>query len=208
MSLIKPVNGHIFVSGITRSGKTYFSGRALAELPYPVVFFNMQDESLPDKFLTVDAKGVTGDQLIGVLRHGVKIDLRMPFTSAANVVIGYICSILMGAGFTDRNPVYLAFDECHLLDGYGLKKAIEIATRGLKRGCRAVFITQRPALADKTLYTQSTDQYIFYLSPSEAAYLKSKGIEYDKIKDDWERLGKYSYIYYDGYTYEARKAVK
>lgn len=210
MSLLKVNNGHTFISGITRSGKTYFGSRAVEQLPYPVVFFNLQDEDLPHKFLTVCADEIDGEQLIDAIRAGVKLDLR--FRSAAsgaeiNNVIGYACRLLMAAGFSEKRPVYLVFDECHLLTGYGLDKAIEVATRGLKRGCRAVFITQRPALANKTLYTQSSDQYIFYLSPSEASYLKSKGIDYDRCLVDWERLGKHSYIHYDGYNYEPMKAI-
>lgn len=210
MSLLKVNNGHVFISGITRSGKTYFGSRAVEELPYPVIFFNLQDEELPKKFITVYHDQIDGEQLLDAVRAGVKIDLRFKHNSMlaeVNNVIGYVSQLLMGGGFSEKKPVYIVYDECHLLDAFGLKKAIEVATRGLKRGCRAVFITQRPALANKTLYTQSADQYIFYLSPSEASYLKSKGIDYDKCKSDWERLGKHSYIHYDGYHYEAMNAI-
>ena len=47
MKLLSQNNGHIFVCGQTRSGKTYFINRALRQLRDPVLFFNIQDEFLP-----------------------------------------------------------------------------------------------------------------------------------------------------------------
>ena len=75
-------------------------------------------------------------------------------------------------------------------------------------GIRCVFITQRPALADKTLYTQATEQYLFYLAPSENQYMKNKGIDYNYCIDTWNKLGKYSYIYYDGFNLVGRSSLK
>ena len=205
---MKVCNSHTFISGITRSGKTYFATNSLADLPYPVIFFNIQEEDLPKKFIKLNAKDIDGVQLMDALRMGCKIDLRLPQSAAqTNNCVGYVLDLLMNAGFSEKNPVYIGLDECQLLAKYGLDMAIAVATRGLKRGCRAVFISQRPAMVHKTLYTQSSEQYIFALAPSERSYLMDKGLDFDKMNQLWEELGKYSYVYFDGRHYEGRRAV-
>lgn len=206
--LLSRQNNHIFISGQTRSGKTYFAGRALAELPGPVVFINLQEEDLPARFLTIKSEKISTDQLIQAVKDGVKIDLRLPFDQQkSNLVTAHIINSCMAAGFSEKRPVYIALDECHLLKDRGLEKAIEAATRGLKRGVRCVFITQRPALSSKTLYTQAAEQYIFYLASSEKEYLRNKGLDYDQCLEHWTNLGQHSYIYYDGFKLEGRKRI-
>lgn len=208
--LLTELNSHVFISGQTRSGKTHFAARALAQLKRPVIFFNIQDEVLPASFMKVNCNDINGKQLVEALKDGNKIDLRFPKamrTPRINTIIGHITHLLMSAGFSEKSPVYIAFDECHILKDEGLDGAIQAATRGLKRGCKCIFITQRPALCNKTLYTQSSEQYIFYIAASEKNYLKSKGLDYEECKSYWEQLGKYSYIYYDGFILEGRRAI-
>ena len=208
MKLLTQRNNHVFVCGQTRSGKTYFIARALEQLNRPVLFFNVQDEDLPPKFMTIKYNEVNMSQLMEALRSGAKIDLRLPLDiEETNTLINFILMKLMGAGYSEESPIYVALDECHLLKNDGKEGSIQAATRGLKRGVRCIFITQRPALCDKTLYTQSAEQYIFYVAASEKEYLKSKGLDYDKCKEEWEKLGKYSYIFYDGFTLEGRKGI-
>lgn len=207
-TLLTQNNNHVFVSGQTRSGKTYWTARALEQLSRPVVFFNLQEEALPRKFITIDYKDITGPQLVESLRKRMKVDLYLPESvAAANNVMAYVTDLLMKAGFSEQSPVYLAFDECHLLKDRGLELAIQAATRGLKRGVRCIFITQRPALCNKTLYTQSAEQVLFYLASSEKEYLRNKGLDYDECQAEWEKLGKYSYLYYDGFKLEGRMAI-
>ncbi len=207
-SLLSQGNNHIFVSGQTRSGKTYWTARALSQLQRPVVFFNLQEEDLPKRFITIDQAEITGPELLELIRKGAKIDLRLPAgMAAANNVMGHVIDLFMQAGFSERQPVYVALDECHLLKDRGLEMAIQAATRGLKRGIRCIFITQRPALCSKTLYTQSAEQILFYLASSEKEYLRNKGLDYEHCREQWERLGKYSYLYYDGFNLEGRRAI-
>jgi DNA helicase HerA-like ATPase len=208
MFLMTRNNSHVFISGQTRSGKTFFAGKALEQIPDPVLFVNLQEEDLPDRFIEGKAEDLNTGQLLDLLKHGAKIDLRLPFNGAqANNIIGHLISKLMAAKFSESRPVYVALDEAHLLKDRGLDKAIEAATRGLKRGVRCVFITQRPALCSKTLYTQSSEQYIFYLASSEKEYLRNKGLDYDTCLSHWEKNGQYSYIYYDGFVLEGRPKV-
>lgn len=207
--MLRPSNNHVFIAGITRSGKTYFAINSAAKLPGPVLFFNIQEEDTPTPFITVLADHTDEKQLIGQLRNGRKIDLRFGDASAAQIgaVMHFLIHKVMTAGFSESRPVYLIIDECHILRDGALEAAIQAATRGLKRGVRCIFITQRPALANKTLYTQSAEQYIFHCSTAEREYLKSKGIDFDFALKTWAKYGKYSYIYTDGFTTEGRQGI-
>lgn len=202
-------NNHIFIAGITRSGKTYFAINSAAALRAPVLFLNIQDEDTPAPFITVYENATNEKQLLAELKKGRKIDLRFGDVSETQIsaVTAFIINSLMTAGFNEYKPIYLILDECHILKAEALGAAIQAATRGLKRGIRCIFITQRPALANKTLYTQSAEQYIFHCSSAEKEYLKSKGIDFDFALKTWAKYGKYSYIYTDGFTTEGRRAI-
>ena len=209
MQLLSRTNSHIFISGQTRSGKTYFAAKALKQLTDPVLFINIQDEQLPG-FLKIRVDKVDYEQLEEVLKAGEKIDLRFPDNMTIkmiNKITGYMLDQLMIAGFNQNKPIYVALDECHTLEGKGLESAIQVATRGLARGVRGVFITQRPALVSKTLYTQATEHYMFYLSPAEKAYFKEKGFDFESCQKLWTKNGQYSYVYFDGKDLIGRRAV-
>lgn len=209
-NIISLGNHHIFVCGITRSGKTYFVKNAIKSIKYPVIFFNIQNEDMPQNYLRANEK-MESAQIFDHLRHGGKIDFR--FSNDCRLadcmkIIGFFIRKLMIAGYTQARPVYIVIDEAHLLKGEALNGAIDASTRGLMRGCRLITITQRPALVNKTIYTQAADQYLFRLATSEASYLKTKGVDYEKCKQLWSENGQYSYIYFDGMTLEGRKAIK
>lgn len=194
-------NNHVFICGITRSGKTYFAKKACSELRAPVLFFNVQDEEMPQNFLTIDPYFDMKDLKRG-LKRGVKFNFVFGKLSKDQImrVIGYVCSELMRSDmFSQDRPVYVVIDEAQILEASALDAAIAISTRGLAKGVRLISITQRPALVNKTIYTQAAEQYIFRLALSEKQYLKNKGIDYDFCLSEWERLGEHSYIFSNGF---------
>lgn len=208
-SLITQQNNHVFICGITRSGKTYFAKEAAKRIKSPVLFFNVQEENLGSPFQDF---GPFDDpaQLRRQLRKGAKIDFRFWDLSGKQIqiVIGFLInSIMRDRDFSENRPIYIIIDEAQILSGPGLEAAIAASTRGLARGVRLICISQRPALVDKTIYTQAQEQYLFRLATSEGQYLKNKGIDYDYCLKTWEELGKYSYIYTDGFTMEGRPAI-
>ena len=209
--LIDHSNNHIFISGMTRSGKTYFAVRALAEVPEGVLFFNLQNAEVTPRYITLSADDVEFSKLVELLRSGAKIDLRFPRywkIKQIMLVIKYVSDEMLKAGFTEQKPIYLMYDECQTLEKEARNAVRLVATRGLYLGCRCVFITQRPALADLTFYTQAAEQYIFQLGKGEREYFKQKGIDYDLCCRIWAEKGKHSYIYTDGWKIEGRKAIK
>jgi DNA helicase HerA-like ATPase len=208
MTLINEGNFHIFGCGLTQSGKSYFFKRAMLEMSAPVIYFNIQGERVPPGFMTVYTDRIEMDQLVESLQDGIKVNL--VFSNVRNgytYVAGHVLNALMESDFDEDNPVYVVLEESHLLKTYSLEIAKYVATAGLKKGVRLICITQRPALCDKTLYTQAFEHYIFFITEADAAYMRGKGIDYDTCKAEWARLGKHSYCYYNGYTLEGRPPI-
>lgn len=208
--LISGGNNHVFISGMTRSGKTYFAIRALEQVPNGVLFLNLQNSEVTRKYNTSRADQIGGEQIISGLRAGEKINLTFPAAWDMRDImatIKYLSEKLLRAGFSDQNSVYIMYDECQTLTKEARKAVQLVATRGLFLGCRCVFITQRPALADLTFYTQAAEQYIFQLGKGEREYFKQKGIDYDKCLELWQQNGAHSYIYTDGFNLEGRKPI-
>ncbi len=208
--LIDHKNNHIFISGMTRSGKTYFAVKALSEVPDGVLFFNLQNAETGRRWIRTDADNITYKQLVKGLKAGEKIDLRFPRSwneTEIMKVIKFLSTKLLTAGFSEKSPIYIMFDECQALTKEARKAVRLTATRGLYLGCRCVFITQRPALADLTFYTQAAEQYIFQLGKGEREYFRQKGIDYDYCLELWAKNGPHSYIYSNGFELEGRKAI-
>lgn len=208
--LIDHKNNHIFISGMTRSGKTYFAVKALSEVPEGVLFINIQNAEVPPKYVTADANEIDLQQIIKGLRSGEKINLVFSRYCTEPVImcaIEYLAKELLRAGFTEQKPIYIMFDECQTLTKEAREAVRLMATRGLYLGCRCVFITQRPALADLTFYTQAAEQYIFQLGKGEREYFRAKGIDYDECLKKWEELGEHSYIYTNGFILEGRPKI-
>lgn len=209
--LLTQQNNHVFICGLTRSGKTYFAKNATAQLPRPVIFFNVQNEQLPKAFLTVNEN----DHLQEIEEHikaGGKVDFRftkkitMPYIMC---IIGFLIRYFMNSGyFTQEKPLYIVIDEAQLLSDEALNAAIDASTRGLSRGIRLVCISQRPALVDKTIYTQAAEHYIFRLQPAEKQYMQNKGVDFEKLQEMWKKFGQYSYVYTDGFIQIGHSAIK
>lgn len=199
--LLTSNNNHVFICGITRSGKTYFAKTATARLKSPVLFFNVQGEKMPAPFLEVNYQNETAD-ILKYIKKGYKLNFVFGNLRLDQIMrcIGFLCDQIMRCGsFSQHKPVYIVIDEAQILEAQALRSAITISTRGLAKGVRLISITQRPALVNKTIYTQAAEQYLFRLAPSEAQYIKNKGIDYDYCLKEWEKLGDYSYIFSNGF---------
>lgn len=202
-------NNHVFVCGLTRSGKSYFIHKALLELKGAALYMNIQGEKVPRGYLAVRSKDIDTSGLIELLSRGYKVNLILDPMRGYKVTAGYILGALMESGvWSENKPIYVALDECHLLKAQSLEGAIMAATAGLKKGVRCIFISQRPAVVNKTLYTQSLEHYIFRLPVAEAGYMQNKGIDYSYCQAEWQKYGEYSYCFYNGYVLEGRRPVR
>lgn len=200
MSLVNDLSNHIFICGITRSGKSTFAQAAMAEKKCGVLYLNIQGEALQGSFLRAYSNLVEFETVLELLRAGAKIDLVLRDTRKAyTITAGYIIDRLMDSEFSEDRPVYVVIDECHLLKGYSLEMARAVSTAGLKKGVRCVWVSQRPALVDKTIVTQASEHYMFQIPQYDFAYLKSKGIDADACAEIWGGNLTRRYAYFNGF---------
>lgn len=195
-------NGHSTVIGITQHGKTFATMQTLKHLDEAVFFFNVQHELCPSGFTKMNGTYPI-DTLIRMLKKGKKVNY-LPNTDVSKMgkELEVITKAIYEAG---EFPFRYVIDEVHLFSMMGLKGALNecrrVATTGLKRGYKGIFLSQRPANMDNTLYTQSTNHIIFALGNNDQSYLKGHGFPIETIVEK-TRNEKYRFVVYDNKTVE------
>jgi hypothetical protein len=173
---------HTTVLGTTRFGKTFSTIKSLDRMENEaVLFFNTgHSEDIPKSWVTFDPSIHEWSQMETLLSANRKINF-IPSTVIEKMEgqLSYIVDKLYNG--TKRN-VRLVIDETHLFKKVALGNIIRVATTGLRWGIRGVFITQRPAKMDNTLYTQSTNHVIFALGLMDYSYLKNNGFPIDELQ--------------------------
>ena len=188
---------HTTVLGITRHGKTYATMKTLEQCKEGVFFFNQQEEKTPSNFIYADSS-VHFEDIYNAIRNKKKINY-VPNTNLeiASRELELIVNRIYEKGHLDCRFVV---DEVHLLNmgdrqKRGLKACIRVATTGLKRGLKGVWITQRGALLDNTLLNQATKHVLFALGNQDLAYLKSNSFPSEEIGSLANE--KYKFVIYD-----------
>ena len=190
-------NEHSTVLGLTRHGKTYAIIKSLDSLKEGVLFINVQRETVSSKFVRADGNNTPG-QIFEQIQKGRKINyLPSDNLEQFSKEIGFLINKLYSYG--DLN-IRIVIDETHLLsqtkNKEGLNGCIRVATTGLRRGYKAVFITQRPAMLHNTLYSQSLNHVLFALGKVDESYLKEKGFPVAEIVEK-TRNEKYHFALFD-----------
>lgn len=186
-------NEHATILGLTQHGKTYGTIKTLDCMKDAILFFNTNHTPLKgSKSKWYDAHGGHDiNQIIYALKQGYKInflpsdDLEGMEKQLAAITNGIYS---MGRNFSFR----FVIDEVHLFKSEGKKALIRLATTGLGRGYKCIFISQRPAMIDNTLLTQSTKHVLFAIGLNDASYLKSNGFPSEEIM---QRTGQEKYIF-------------
>jgi hypothetical protein len=172
---------HSTVLGITRHGKTYATIKSLSRMKNEAVFFyNTQHEKVGKEWTTVDPRYNEWSQVEYLLSKNKKVNW-LPSTKIPDMhkEIEYIVDQLYNG---EMRNVRIAFDEVHLFRKKALEQIQRVATTGLRWGMRGVFISQRPAKVDNTLYTQSTNHVIFALGSADYQYLHGQGFPIDDLQ--------------------------
>lgn len=180
-------NEHCTVLGLTQHGKTYGTIKTLDTIKEPILFFNTNETSLKGiKGKWYDANGSHDmNQLIHALKEGYKVNF-IPSTDIkkAGIQLKYITDEIYNYG---RIPFRFVIDEVHLFWMAGSKPGQEALTRlastGLGRGYKCMFLSQRPAMVNNTLLTQSTKHILFALGLNDESYLKQNGFPVEQIKE-------------------------
>lgn len=171
---------HTVELGITRHGKTWAGIKSLERLNgEAVLFFNTQHEKVGKGWTTVDPSLHEWDQVEALLQKNRKINW-LPSTDLDEMqkeIIFIVKQLYNG----EKRNLRFAIDEVHLFTKEALNQIRRVATTGLRWGIRGVFISQRPAKVDNTLYTQSTNHVIFALGNADYTYLKGQGFPSEEI---------------------------
>lgn len=186
---------HTTVLGITRHGKTYATVKTLEKVKGAVFFWNVQEESVKG-FIKAD-KTNNIEQIQNALKSGKKINyIPSGDLELDSKIFGKLSTLFLQNGVR----CMMVVDEVHLFDmtkdKNGKNACRRLATTGLRRGLPCVFISQRPALIDNTLVTQSTNHILFALGDSDTNYLKNMGLPVEKIKQATGQE-KYIFCHYD-----------
>lgn len=190
-----PLNeGHTVVLGMTRHGKTFATMHTFKRVKEGVLFFNVQHEEVPKEYVRA-TKNDSFDMIDKALKQGMKINY-LPDTDLPTMQneIAYLIQKLYDG--TKRN-IYLIIDECHLMKKGALEQVQRVATTGLRFGIKGVFCSQRGALIDNTLISQSTLYIAFYNNQQDQNYWRQYGFPIDELMG---RINgeKYYFCTYDG----------
>lgn len=189
---IQMYDEHTSIFGLTRHGKTYAIKKSLLKVKEGVLFFNTQLETMPG---FVEASGSNSfEQIDNMLAKGKKINF-LPATDRDKRE-GQLEFLIKSLYDGNKRDIRFVIDEVHLFKKEGLKRAQEIATTGLRFGIKGVFITQRGALIDNTLFSQSNRYIFFAMNPTDSDYFNNKSFPMDDIQ---KRINheKYKFAIYD-----------
>lgn len=202
MSLIDfGANQHTTVVGKSQMGKTFAVHRSAEKVKQGVLFFNAQQIAVSNAW-TKATGADDADMLVKSLRKGHKINF-YPNRENRWKQLKVIVDVLYKASESSILDIYVIADECHLMamsgqkDGKMALNAVkEIATTGLRWGLKGIFISQRMALIDNTLMTQS-NQYVFFRTSMENQYMEAKDFPFDDIQAKVISGGEFNYVVYD-----------
>lgn len=177
-------NEHCTVMGMTQYGKTFATMETIKSLKEGVLFINPQLTKTPKTFIKADKRN-TPSQIWKAVQMGQKVDYH---TSSDLEQISIEVGLLIKSLYDDvrKMDCRIVLDECHLLsmskNKDGLNAGKRLASTGLSRGFKTVFISQRPATVDNSFYTQSTKHILFALGMNDYSYLKGLGFPSEDIK--------------------------
>lgn len=190
-------NEHATVMGMTQYGKTYATLKTLEGMKEGVLFINPQQTKVPKSFIKADMTNSASD-IWRAVKMGQKVNYETSDSlEMISMEVGKLIDKLYEIGKLDCRVV---LDECHLLslskDKSGLNAGKRLASTGLSRGFKTIFISQRPATVDNSFYTQSTKHILFNLGLNDYEYLSQKGFPVKDIKEKTHGK-KYVFVEFD-----------
>lgn len=191
-------NEHGTVIGLTQHGKTYATIKTLENMNEPIFFFNSQHTPVGAGWVEASG-GNTVEQIFYALEKGYRVNF-LPSDEGIDQMSKQLKAIVDELYKRGKMNIRFVVDEVHLFwmtkDAGGKNSLLRLATTGLGRGFKCLFLSQRPAKIDNTLYTQSTKHIIFALGKLDESYLKTNGFPVEEIIS---RTGneKYRFVEFD-----------
>lgn len=200
------IDEHVAVMGRTRHGKTFATTVSAGKHNGAVLFFNTQLERNGLKDFTIFELGKhTLEQFKSLVDRGRKINW-IPPTKPVNrdkQVCALVDFIYEELGET---PLLCIWDETHLYKREAKDQLVRLATTGLRWNHPCVFLTQRPAMMENNLLSQSTRKIIFQLDDVDYSYLKEKGWNIDQLVN--MTSDKYLFVDHDGRNLKGAFKIK
>src|SRR3990167_9819020 len=185
------LDGHIFICGKTRSGKSTLAKVFFAALNGYRIYFNVQrDRSI---YAISDVNCATPAELAdAIIANKKRINYLPPVDDDSAKIHHdaiYRMAIALGEDIANSRSVAelpkiplwctLITDESHIIAPKGSNKdsLSVLISRGLGLGVRSITVTQRPAMISHVPLTQSSHYFIFKVSKFEVSYFKRYGID-------------------------------
>jgi hypothetical protein len=188
---------HEFIAGTTQSGKTEVAKKRAERFKGGVLFFNPQRVPMPRDFILInkfnDVKAIAS-----LLDQGYKFNYLLDHRdTVAKKELDYITDYI----FSNRvksdceMPIKIVVDEAHVfLKNNQQSPVLNLATRGLRYKIYLCSITQRPALTNNTLFTQSELKIYGHIEEEDVKYFTGQGIPMQQVQDEIKKAGKYHFI--------------
>lgn len=188
---------HSFIAGTTQSGKSELAKARAKQFKGGVFFFNPQDIDAPKGFIKVTGQDCIQD-ITRLLDKGEKFNF-VPHHNdkMAKKELEYIARYVFENRVKTKNTMPISFiaDECHVyIKNNTDSNVINLATRGLRWKIYLTSITQRPALTNNTLFTQSELKTYLHIEEEDVKYFKSQGIPMEQVQAELKSAGKFHYI--------------
>lgn len=212
------LNQHIFICGVTRSGKTFFTTELYKQSDNMCIFFNVQD--VYDIERCSDAIVYDIEGLNEAIENNKKKICVSPIEGGSDIdinLIEYAIKLVMALGAVKRRTLKRDLDKdiwCEVyideIQEYGEKAGNPIIRRILKRGISygivARCISQRPADTDHTILTQSKLHIIFNMGDYESSYFRNYNIPIEENKSHLDK--EYHFITWNQKNAERYKPIK
>jgi hypothetical protein len=168
---------HKVIIGMTGTGKTYTATNELRKVSQGVLFFNTMN--VPMKGFTKCTGANDLPDIMDMLEQGEKINF-MANNSLVNARKQLI-AIINGLYSRVWSDFIFVIDEVHLYTKEAREAVLRAITTGRNQGVEMVGISQRLALVDNTIFTQSPYKVLFLLE-NETEYCERYGIPYTEIE--------------------------
>lgn len=194
-------NSYNTVIGASKSGKSYLIKK---QCKGACLYFNYIGERKDwSGWVEVDRK-VSKKQVLNLLNKNFKVVFHCSRNEELRVK--EILNLWNLTKSISKKNLTIIMDECHLWNEKELKKVlIEMATSGRHYCNSLVFATQRLALIDNAIPTQSENIFIFRLR-FEEGYFKDKGIDMKRLQKELKEK-KYHFIKIDEQGNETKPMI-
>lgn len=197
LAALRQAKKHVFIAGVTQTGKTHCGVEYGRGWPGPVLFFNPQDFGGTAGYVDADGK-TEAAAIVNGLKRGCKVNYvpgRKRDGAAAELDV--LVSLVFGY-VPWSSPLLFILDETHFYIRDGREGEIgDVARVGLRWGVVGCFITQSPADTAKVLLRQSQYKLFFRIDLDDQKYLREKGYPVAEMVKLQEKGGKFSFVTYE-----------